>query len=89
MVLGDLPDNLSVFVCAHVFADLGTAVSLARDKDDGALAAGCGCDFSQARVIGFGHLVGRFPELADLPDLAPGTYLERDATGAGWIRGAD
>jgi len=75
MKMGNLPKNLAIFVCKHVFNDFTKATSISRDFE-GDIAVGCGCSFDTARVVAFSFLIEAFPEIANRRELDKGEFFE-------------
>ena len=88
MKLKDLPNELTTFVCEHVFEYMACAQSISRDGD-GDVAIGCGCAFDIAKVIAFGFVKEAFPEVMDQNMLENGEYLERSTLMPPWVRGKE
>ena len=84
----DIPNDRVTFVCDHVFSDMNLVKSVSM-VEDGNIAAGCGCDFSSAHVIGFGHIKSKFPRLMEMPVITERSYYERDFGTEKWKLGIE
>jgi hypothetical protein len=82
-------DDLGVFVCDHVFRASTPVLLCVRDRD-ASWQFLCGQDDltdDQVHLVHFGALLANDASLAELTDLQPGNYAERQSTEVVWSFG--
>lgn len=86
MKIEKIPDTTKVYLCNHVFRHEKVPMLFARE-DDGDLVCTCGCEVTEAHVVGFGHLRDKLENLLSEPLLPPSSHYMRTRENMSWCFG--